>query len=106
MEPNTRIKLTELTDRHVETIIGIFRGVGLTCDQEILCAEEIVRELESQSEYELRPTMGDISKMILTQKPFGLIYYVHVYITHNRHANAPESAKDDFDRRMRKEFIS
>jgi len=106
IEPNTRIQLEELTDEHLETIIRIFRDVGLKWDQKIPSAREVVRGLEAQSEYELRPTMADISKMFITQRPYESSDYIHVYITYNSRARAPDGAREHFDQRMRRDFIS
>jgi hypothetical protein len=105
MDPNTRVALTELSDEHLEKIVDIYRSVGLAWDQETPIADEVRDELEIRMEAEFRPTMVDISKMLIGQRPFSGKDYVHIYITYNGRANAPNDADKIFDQRIRKEFI-
>ena len=104
MNPNTRITLAELKDEHLEKVIDIYRSIGLTWDQKVPLANEVRGELEFKMETEFRPTKMDISKMLITQKPFSRTDYIHVYITYNHHANAPDNANKIFDQIIRQKF--
>jgi hypothetical protein len=105
MDPNTRITLRSLRNKHLEQIIDVYRSTGMSWSMEVPTAVEVRSELSDQAEYELRPTGADISKMILTQREFKGQEYLHAYITYNRHANAPENADKLFDQKMREHFI-
>jgi hypothetical protein len=106
MDPNTRLTLRTLRNRHIEEIIGIYRSCGLKWNMEIPTVEEVRTELSDGLEYETRPTGADISKMIFAQGEFQEKQYVHVYITYNRFAAAPPNADKLFDQRMREHFIT
>ena len=114
MEPNTRLKLEELTDAHLQKVIEIYKSLGLICDEnpfKRLSADFVKKEIRSFGSLEIRPVISmDIGKMHLEDRlsSDGQTYF-HVSIGFNHSFYASQNVdttkiKEQFDKAMEDEF--
>ncbi len=85
MNPNTRIKLEDLTKEHLSKFFDIYRSLGLVRDDDPLShiSFDMVKEGIRRGSYELRPVLAiDTGKLLVGQRlnDSDAQLYIHTYI--------------------------